>query len=334
MKHTLAYVTLLCCLMAWQCAIGNAAPAGQVFQGTGRISAAVAIDPDLFAVSTVDDNLLRIYHKNRPNAPVTSLDISEFLGLTEGVMTDLCGATRQGDRIYWIGSHSRNGQGQVRSETYCFFATDIRTIQGKVTLVQAGRPCTDLLRRLPSNSIVRTLRLDRALGTRDNMSPIQRRRLTPTQNGLHISALAADPRIGVLHIGFRNPRPMRVITGTPHALTIPLNNPAEVIDQGKDPIFGEATLWDLNGLGVTGMEYSERHRRYIIVAQPHHSMSPCVLYEWTGMKANSPLRMCQLDNQAGQTGTVTLAPWNQSNGLPLFIGSDDEFRTILVDLPQ
>ena len=333
MRRTLICVTVLTCLMGWQCAMGSTALAEQPYQGTHRVSAAVSIDQDLFAVCAVNDNLLRVYHKDRLDGPVASLDVSEFLGLTGGE-TDLCGATRQGRRIYWIGSHSRSDQGSIRSETFCFFATDIRNIQGKITLAPVGKPCTDLLKRLPSNSIVRTLRLDRALGTRDKMSPAQVRQLSPAQNGLHISALAADPRIGVLHIGFRNPRPVRVVTGTPHALTIPLNNPAEVVDQGKDPIFGEATLWDLDGLGVTGLEYSERHSRYLIVAQPHNSAHPCVLYGWTGMKANSPQRICALGNPEKHTGIVCLGPWDTPNTVSLLTGYEGGFGTLFINLAR
>ncbi len=290
-------------------------PEPRRYQGTDRVSAAVAIDQNLFAVSTGNDNLLRIYQQGKA-AAIATLDISGFLGIPGG-LTDIRGATRRGDRIYWIGSHSRDEQGKLRPDTYCFFATDIRTDQENVTLVPVGKPCTTLLDKLPSNSIVRTLRLDKAIGPRKAMPA-----LSPTRSGLSISALAADPRINVLHIGFNNPRPLRVMTGRPHALTIPLNNPADVVEKGKDPIFGEATLWDFNGLGITGLAYSQIHEKFIIVAQPHNQPHPCVVYHWSGMKANSPQRIYQLETLDKDTYSMTLGPWDTAD-LSLLISTKD-----------
>jgi hypothetical protein len=324
----------LCCLillLSTLCGATVIIPEPQRYEGTDRVSAAVAIDQNLFAVCARNDNLLRVYRKGTSVAPITTLDISEFLSIPEG-LTDIRGATRQGDRIYWIGSHSRDHEGWLRPETYCFFATDIRRDQGNVTLVPVGKPCTTLLDKLPSNSIVRTLRLDKAIGPREAVPS-----LSPTRNGLSISALAADPRMNVLHIGFSSPRPLRVITGRPHALTLPLNNPADVVEKGKDPIFGEATLWDFNGLGITGLEYSQIHEKFIIVAQAHDHFHPCVVYHWSGMKANSPQRICQLDTLDEDTDIVTLGPWDAA-ALSLLIGPKDahnkSFQSIWMQLPN
>jgi hypothetical protein len=180
-----------------------------------------------------------------------------------------------------------------------------------------------LLNRLPNLNTVSTLRLDKALQLGAEISEGRRQRLAPTKEGLTIEALGADPRIGTLFLGFRNPRPVRVTTGRPHALLLPLNNGADVIEKGSAPIFGEAVLWDFEGLGLTGIEFSPCHGAYFLVAQPHDRESPCVLYRWSGMKATPPEQICHVSLSRRQAATAALVAFDNSPKLLLLTGSDN-----------
>ena len=159
------------------------------------------------------------------------------------------------------------------------------------------------------------------MGPGEKLSERQQRRLAPNKEGLNIDAFCADPRFDFLLIGFRNPRPVRVITGRPHALMIPLNNGGEVIEKGKEPIFGEATLWDFDGLGITCLAYSPTHEAYFILAQPCEERDPCVLYRWSGMKANPPEPIRRLSLTDREATTVKLVPFEGASRLLLLTGS-------------
>jgi len=274
-------------LQSIACLAGEAESQPRFYEGVGRVSAAVSIADDTFITGSDQDNLLRIYRTTGPTTAIACLDVSMFLGL-DGESADICGAARLGDRIYWITSHSRDEEGRMRPNRYRFFATTVMQKEGNFNIEPAGKSCTTLLERLPRLNTVSTLRLDRATRLGEELLQEQRQRLAPTREGLNIAALCADPHVETLFIGFRNPRPTRVLTGRPHALMIPLNNGAEVTEKGATPIFGEATLWDFEGLGITDLVYSPAHGAYFILAQPFDDSEPCLLYRWSGMKANPP----------------------------------------------
>lgn len=286
------------------------------YVGMTSVTAAVAIAPDMFVACCSRDNVLRVYRTEGSPTPIASLDVSSFLGL-DNEPADIRGAAKIADRIYWIASHSRDEGGRTRPGRRRFFATTITKKNDKIAIEPVGKPSTTLLDKLPGLNTVSTLRLDKAMGVGDEMSDKQRQRLAPAREGLFIDALCAEPHVEILFIGFRNPRPVRVLTGRPHALVIPLNNPSEVIEKNNSPIFGEATLWDFNGLGVTCIAYSPAYQAYFILAQPHNKAAPCILYRWSGMKATAPTRVRQLGLTDEELIDVKLVPFEGTNKLLL-----------------
>jgi hypothetical protein len=85
-----------------------------------------------------------------------------------------------------------------------------------------------------------------------------------------------------------------------------VDNAAEVIEKGEAPIFGEGTLWDLEGLGVVSFEYSSFHGAYFILAAPHDGRGAAVLYRWSGMKAHPPevVKPLNADNHGFSAQTI------------------------------
>ena len=69
-----------------------------------------------FVVANDEDNVLRIYREGRTAAPVSALDLSEFLKSDpKHPEADIEAAARIGNRIYWIASHGTNSEGELRS---------------------------------------------------------------------------------------------------------------------------------------------------------------------------------------------------------------------------
>ncbi|MBN2130166.1 MAG: hypothetical protein JW741_11750 [Sedimentisphaerales bacterium] len=292
------------------------------YEGCDRVTAAVAIDEDTFIAASSDDNLLRVYATTGAAAPLTSFDLSDYLDVDSELPGAIQGATRVGDRIYWITSHSRDEDGRIRPERYRFFATTIEKKQGQIVIEPVGTPSKTLVHRLVARHTMRTLRLDKATRLGAEMTPEQRARLAPSREGLNIEALCASHNSEVL-IAFRNPRPLRVITGTPHALIVPVDNADEVIEKGEAPIFGEGVLWDLGGLGIVSFEYSAFHRVFFVVAAPHDNESVFVLYRWSGMKANPPEVVKRFSTDDQVPFPRTIIPFENSSKL-LFLGRSVE----------
>ncbi len=108
------------------------------YRGLCDASAAVALDAEHFVVAGDEDNTLRIFRRSVADAVGTPA-LADFLG-TGKRESDIEGAARVGNRIYWIASNGRNKDGKERSERYRFFATDIRPGTTPPALVPAARP--------------------------------------------------------------------------------------------------------------------------------------------------------------------------------------------------
>ena len=228
-------------------------------------SAAVAIDSSRFAVASDEDSKIRIYSAKGEKLPLQIIDLTPFLELNPAhPETDMEGAARIGERIYWIGSHGRNRDGKLRPDRQRFFATTIRNSGSNVVLKLAGRPYKTLLQDLNKDPRFKLFNL-----------PLAAQRAPKARGGLNIEGLSATPENHLL-IGFRNPIPGG------KALLIPMLNPDEVIER-KPARFGEAILLDLDGLGIRDMAYLDG--QYLIIAGHPDGSGHSHLYFWRGGSA-------------------------------------------------
>lgn len=231
----------------------------ETYWGMCDASAGVALDDSHFAVADDESNLLRIYKRGEP-AVVREHDFSKFLDAKRGE-TDLEGAARVGDRIYWISSHGRDRQGRPAPKRQRFFATDIHGKSG-LKLEHVGRPYESLLADLLAEK--RFARFGFAEASL--ISPKQ-------PGGLNIEGMCARPD-GSLLIGFRNPAPAG------KGLLIPLLNPNEVIE-GSPAKFGDAIELDLGGFGVRDISPAGGDK-YLIIAGSRDGVKTFRLYSWNG----------------------------------------------------
>ncbi len=258
-----------------------------VFRGTSDASAAVSVGKGRFLLADDENNLLRLYDLEDAGMPLSQFDLTGFLDIDpDHPEADIEGATRVGNRIYWITSHGRNKDGKLRPNRYRFFATDIATADGRFTLTAAGRPCKDLVHELVASNLGRSLKLEEVTGFGEALSKSEREVLAPKEEGLNIEALAASPDGKTLFIGFRNPL-LRLPTGK-RAIVVPLTNSDRVLEESAEPRFGRAMLWSLGDRGIRAMEYSRRHRAFFIVAGPVDDETDFALYRFSGRPAESP----------------------------------------------
>jgi hypothetical protein len=251
------------------------------YRGFCDASAAVALGPRHFVVADDDRDILTIYPLGKPDA-TASVDLGDYLGNRPGRdkarKSDIEGAARIGNRIYWIASHARNSKGKFQEERQRLFATEVvDSAAGPTLKVATSPPYPRLLQDLAKDARFASLTAASALPPE-------------APGGLNIEGLAATLD-GHLLIGFRNPLPEG------KAWLVPLKNPAEVIGKAAAPVFGDPVALDLGGRGIRSIEFVES--RYVIVAGPFdngkRSGKGFALYTWSGKGTDSVKRVKKVD---------------------------------------
>jgi Protein of unknown function (DUF3616) len=247
-------------------------------QGMCDASAAIAVgDSDYFIVANDEDNILRVYQAKKSGKPSQEIDINHYFeNNAQKKEVDIEGAALLDGVVYWITSHGRNKDGELKLQRRNFFGTKI-TVQGKNTSIeQEGISYENLLQDLRDS--LEDKKLKKYFESID-----LDKHLTPKEkDGINIEGLCTTPNKDLL-IGFRNPIP------DGKALLIPLKNPAELVRQENlSARFGEAIRLDLGGLGIRSIEYWEKYKTYIICAGAFDDSSNFCLYQWSGNSAENP----------------------------------------------
>lgn len=234
------------------------------YEGLCDASAAIALDAQHFVVADDEHNRLTVFKRGTP-AAVREVDLGKFLRADKE--SDLEGAARVGDRIYWIASHARNSAGKRREDRHRFFATAIKG----ATVEPVGTPYTALLEDLLASPALARLPLAAAA----QLAPEAR-------DGFNIEGLATAPD-GSLLIGLRNPVP------DGRAVVLPLLNPADLV-AGRGPArFGTPASLDLGGRGVRDLAHVGTG--YLIVAGPTGDEGSFALYRWSGRASDAAVRV-------------------------------------------
>ncbi len=285
-------------------------PRAIVYAGMCDASAAVALDEHRFIVASDEDNTLRVYDRRIGGLPVARFDLSSFLKPQKKKNdayreTDIEGAARLGDLIYWITSHGRNREGKQRPSRFRLFATKVSLAGGVVTLSPVGQPCVSLLDVLTDDPRLAAFDLSAAAT-----------RAPKSQAALNIEGLAATPD-GRLLIGFRNPIPHR------KALVVPLENPVQAI-AGERPKLGTPLLINLEGRGIRSIDRHEKLGQYLITAGSYKAGGDFRLYLWDGTITKRPQPVKSVD--FGKLGPEAIVVYPHQTAIQVL--SDDGIRKI------
>jgi hypothetical protein len=260
------------------------------FKGVCDASAAVVIGTTHLLVAEDEDDVLLLYSIKKPaTAPISRFDFSSELRADPDRESDIEGAARVENRIYWITSHGRNGKGRIRKNRYRLFATDLSNRSStvlKLTWVGSySRLIRDALDKTSWESSDEQ-EIDATINFLGNATQLDERKiegLAPKKNGLNIEALAALPDNRGLLIGLRNP------LYHSKALVIHLKNPNNLVtNKSVKAIFGKPLYLDLKGLGLRSMAYNAESRKFLLIAGGKSSGGPFRLFEWDFDKNDSP----------------------------------------------
>ena len=238
------------------------------YDGMCEASAAVALDSHHFIVGDDESNALNVYRIGQTAPARPAVDLSAFLG-TEDKASDIEGATRIGDTVYWISSHSRTSAGKARQWRRRLFATQVDLSVSPPSVWPVGKPYVDLIEELKLARQLKGL----GLGKAAEIAPEE-------PGGLNIEGLA-DTADGHLLLGFRNP------LKDGKAVVLPITNPAGLmVGNGARPAFGSPALLELGGRGIRSME--RVGNVYWIVAGPIGDVGSFALYAWDGAPTHPP----------------------------------------------
>lgn len=284
--HALRYaIAALSASSAAAAAAGTAAPS-EVVVYTGMCEAsgaamlpAPAAGPPVFLVANDEDNVLRAYALGRSGSglPVRGGDLNSVLGLDptdDDDKADLEAAAAMGNRVFWIGSHSRSGKGKFRAQRGKFFATTATVASSGQVGIEAkpekGVSLTDAL-----------VALGAAFSDVTRPDVKEDATLAPEKGGLNIEGLAAQRDGRSMYLGLRSP-----LGSNGEAWVVPFANPADVVDAGSPPRLGSPISLDLGGRGVRSMEYAPSEDAFYIIAGPARSTGAFDLYRWSGKRSD------------------------------------------------
>ncbi len=288
-------------------------PRPVLYRGACEPSAAVALASSTFVLADDEkQKKLFVLSQEQPDKP-------QDLPLPAGFETeDMEGAARIGDDLYWIGSHSRNRNGEEQPERHRLFALRVAPRDGTFSAEAVGRPYTTLLADLQRDERFNAFKLACA----SELAPEE-------PGGLNIEGLGASPD-GKLLIGFRNP------TREGKALIVTLNNPRAVLD-GAPASFGAPVELDLNGLGIRSLEFWPAGEAYVIIAGSTDDSGRFQAYRWSG-QSNDPPEPIASANFAGliPEAAFLAAPSDLMvlSDEGAFCFKPDGFRSLVIKLPD
>lgn len=188
--------------------------------GICEASAAVALDDTHFVVASDETNTFQIYRRGMAK-PVRALKFKTFIGSEK---SDVEAAARIGDKVYWISSFSRPGEGGNASGRSILFASKIVQTEDGPTLEPLGMPYEGLRGYL-------------------------KKELHRPGTDINIEGLAGTPE-GDLLFGFRAPLVDAM------APVLRLTNPAAVTGRGGEPRFGKPHMLDLGDHGIRSIDWT------------------------------------------------------------------------------
>jgi hypothetical protein len=288
-------------LVVFVAQVSQPALAQLTYAGLCDASAAIAIDTSHFLVGEDESDTLRLYRNDgSEQKPVAIFSFASRLHSNPDKDSDIEGAARVGDRIYWITSHGRNSKGRRRKGRHRLFATDLTGSATDLVVAWVGRYddlVVDLLKpeswREPNAP--ETRRTIRLLTDATRLDKKKVKDLAPKRNGLNIEALTALPDGSGLFIGLRNP------LAQGRALIIHLRNPKELLAGTASARFDQPYYLDLQGLGTRAISYSARLKQFLIVAGPPRSGGEFKLFRWSGSRKDSPVVVNELQSAKGHS---------------------------------
>lgn len=243
------------------------------FNGACDASAAVFVGPDRLAVADDENDDIRVYAPTGGDPIVPPVSLEAQLDQDDAKNeADLEGAGELDGRIFWIGSHARNSDGEPRPDRQ-------RMVTTNGDLTADGAPGRELLPAIVAADKQWNLGLTAAIGDQGATVP----GLAAEKAGLNIEGLAILPPDGspsgqaIGLVGLRNP-----LAADGRAIVLQVRNIAAAASGQEAPDLGDPVLLDLAGLGIRDLAWSAGARSLLILAGSTGAGETFALYRQNG----------------------------------------------------
>ena len=303
-------------------------PGGAWHLGASDGSAAIAVDADFMFVGDDENQTLRLYNRYHSGLPIEQFDMTDFLELPDVEAgqkreVDVEAATRLGNHIYWMGSHSHANIGETRTNRTRLWQTDLSGVGASSVLTPVAH--YDYLKA----DLIEWDRQD-AHGKGANYYGLEASDAEGVMpkaedgSGFSIEGLAMMPGSTTgAYVAFR--APIVPATNREFALIVPVLNFAILAGSGGPPgssVFGVPIELDLYGRGIRSLEGDTNG--YLIVAGPARPLPGAYprdfrLYTWTGNPEDQPQQRTADLSGLNPEGIVELPsiPWTPETGVQL-----------------
>ena len=268
-----------------------------IFMGACDASAGIVLPSGDIAVAD-DENpdVIRVYHiagSRSPLMPMTEVPLEDHLGQKKPNKeeADLEGVAPVGDHVYWVGSHSRDGNGKREVYRRALFATDWN-------LKPVGTVYGSLMEALLDGDETWKVGLIEAIGDVSKDADCKSGQvpcLAPEENGLSIEGLGYLPaardgsREESVLIGLRNP-----LGPGDNALLLPLLNVEGVVMDHTPPRFEKPIPLVLDGLGIRDLAWSEELGAMLVLAGTKDDAPDFRVYRWSGERVDEPKELTRI----------------------------------------
>lgn len=265
--------------------------------GSSDGSTAIAIDEDYMWVADDENQTIRLFDRNSSGSAIYSKNFNNDLG--SDVEIDIEGSFRNGNTLFWMGSHT----------------TQERSVIFSTTETGSGASAT-----LEFSGIYSDLRED-LIAWDDNDGHGKGSGFYGFTNGFEIEGLSADPNNpNGAYLGFRAP----LVDGK--ALIVPVTNFQTIVSPNPTPnssTFGAPIELDLEGHSIRSIECNSNG--CLIVAGPSGTVTDFRLFTWTGNDADAPeLRAVDLAAQASVSSIEGIVELPNGD----FLGSNGDAKEV------
>lgn len=247
-----------------------------IFKGICDGSAAVKLKGDKILVAYDEENALFVFDTSggMPTAhkDLQDLNLKTFDTEKPGRESDIEAAAVAGERIWWLGSHSRSKKGKKRPNRRMLFATNIPSPDLKdLKIVEGPLDLKDVLEKSDELELFFTI-LTKEDEEKEKWEEKSAWKQAPLKGGVSIEGLATSADGGLL-LGFRSPLSGK--TGmSGKALVVKL------MPEGNTFKVEKTFLLDLGDRGVRDLVNDGAG--YMILAGPVERKKDFALYAWNG----------------------------------------------------
>lgn len=261
--------------------------------GKADASTAVAVDSAYMFVADDEDQTIRLYNRTQSGLPLSSFDFTLDLGLSDtsgGVPreVDIEASAQNGNRIYWLASHSNSSSGNNRPNRSRLFATEISGAGSTASLTYVGRYDglkTDLINWDSSNAHglganFFGLAASAAVGVIPEVAD---------GSGFNVEGFVFAPDNSTVYVSFR--APIVPANNRTRALIVPITNVAALVsgNPSAGPAqFGAPIQLNLGGRGIREIKKNGANE-YLIVAGDAGPTGNFATYSWSGNPNETPI---------------------------------------------